>query len=64
MHINNMMSPSSLAHRTFAIVAAVGGVAMGAGKMIKGGIDKRNARNRQEAAKDQMEKQMDEYMNQ
>jgi len=59
-----MMSPSGLAHRTFAVVALVGSVAMGAGKMIKGGIDKRNARKRQEAAKDQMDKQMEEYMNQ
>ena len=48
---------------TFSIVA-VAGLAMGAGKMIKGGIDKSAAKKKQAAAKDQMDKQMDEYKNQ
>ena len=63
MHINNMMSPGRLAHRTFTIVA-VAGLAIGAAKLIKGGIDKSKARKRQAAAKDQMDKDMDTYMNQ
>ena len=37
---------------------------MGATKLIKGGIDKSNAKKRQAAAKEKMEKEMDEYMNQ
>jgi hypothetical protein len=48
---------------SFTIVA-VAGLAMGAGKMIKGGIDKSKAKKRQAAAKEKMDKQMDEYMNQ
>lgn len=63
MYMNNMMSPSRLAHRTFTVVA-VAGLAIGAAKMIKGGIDKSKAKKKQAAAKDQMDKQMDEYMNQ
>ena len=47
---------------TFAIVGV--GLAMGAGKLIKGGIDKGAAKKRQAAAKEKMEKEMDEYMNQ
>tara|TARA_R110002096_G_scaffold137097_2_gene290183 strand:- start:2331 stop:2960 length:630 start_codon:yes stop_codon:yes gene_type:complete len=57
------MSPTRLAHRTFTVVA-VAGLAIGAAKMIKGGIDKSKAKKKQAAAKDQMDKQMDEYMNQ
>ena len=45
-------------------VVAVAGLAMGAAKMIKGGIDKSKAKKRQAAAKEQMDAQMDEYMNQ
>jgi len=48
---------------SFTIVA-VAGLAMGAAKMIKGGIDKSKAKKKQAAAKEQMDKQMDEYMNQ
>ena len=47
---------------SFAIVGV--GLAIGAGKLIKGGIDKSAAKKRQEAAKQKMEKEMDEYMNQ
>lgn len=66
MHINNFMSPSRLANRTFAIVAAVGvglKVAGGIGKMIKGGADKRKAMKANAAAKEQMEKDKEKYMN-
>tara|TARA_R110001599_G_scaffold332604_3_gene548125 strand:- start:269 stop:910 length:642 start_codon:yes stop_codon:yes gene_type:complete len=63
MHINNFMSPTRLAHRTFAVVA-VAGLAIGAAKMIKGGIDKSKAKKKQAAAKDQMEADMETYMNQ
>jgi len=48
---------------SFTIVA-VAGMAMGAAKMIKGGIDKSKAKKKQAAAKEKMDKQMDEYMNQ
>ena len=57
------MSPTRLAHRTFAVVA-VAGLAIGAAKMIKGGIDKSKAKKKQAAAKDQMEADMETYMNQ
>ena len=43
---------------------AVAGLALGAGKLIAGGIAKKKAKKRQAAAKEQMDKQMDEYMNQ
>ena len=49
---------------TFAIVATVAGVGMGVGKLIKGGIDKSAAKKRQDAAREQMEADMEEYMNQ
>ena len=45
-------------------VVAIAGLAMGAGKLIAGGISKKKAKKRQAAAKEQMDKQMDEYMNQ
>ena len=45
-------------------VVAVAGLAMGAAKMIKGGIDKKKAKKKQAAAKDQMETDMETYMNQ
>jgi len=48
---------------TFTAVA-ITGAALGAAKMIKGGIDKSRARKRQNAAKEQLEAQMDDYMNQ
>lgn len=48
---------------SFAVVA-IAGATLGAAKMIKGGIDKSKARKRQNAAKEQLEAQMDEYMNQ
>ena len=48
---------------TFTAVA-IAGATLGAAKMIKGGIDKSKARKRQNAAKEQLEAQMDEYMNQ
>ena len=48
---------------TFTAVAVAGAV-LGAGKMIKGGFDKSKARKRQNAAREQLEAQMDEYMNQ
>ena len=57
------MSPTRLAHRTFTVVA-VAGLAIGAAKMIKGGIDKSKAKKKQAAAKDQMEADMETYMNQ
>ena len=41
-----------------------GGLALGAAKMIVGGVQKRNAKKKQADAKAQMDKQMDEYMNQ
>jgi len=41
-----------------------GGLALGAAKLIAGGISKGKAKKRQAAAKEQMDKQMDEYMNQ
>ena len=43
---------------------AVAGLALGAGKLIAGGIAKKKAKKRQAAAKEQMDAQMDEYMNQ
>jgi hypothetical protein len=48
---------------SFTIVA-VAGLAMGAGKLVAGGIQKKKARKRQDAARQQMESQMDEYLNQ
>ena len=48
---------------SFTIVA-VAGLALGAAKMIKGGIDKSKAKKKQAAAKEQMVKDMDTYMNQ
>ena len=48
---------------TFTVVA-IAGATLGAAKMIKGGVDKSKARKRQNAAKEQLEAQMDEYMNQ
>jgi len=45
-------------------VVAIAGATLGAAKMIKGGVDKSKARKRQNAAKDQLEAQMDDYMNQ
>ena len=48
---------------SFSIVA-VAGLALGAAKMIKGGIDKSKAKKKQAAAKEQMDKDMDTYMNQ
>jgi len=57
------MSPARLAHRTFTVVA-VAGLAIGAFKMIKGGVDKSKAKKKQAAAKEQMEADMDTYMNQ
>ena len=48
---------------SFTIVA-IAGLAMGAGKMIKGGIDKGAAKKRQAAAKKQMDADMEKYMNQ
>ena len=45
-------------------VVAIAGAALGAAKMIKGGMDKSKARKRQNAAKEQLEAQMDDYMNQ
>jgi len=45
-------------------VVAIAGTALGAAKMIKGGVDKSKARKRQNAAKEQLEAQMDDYMNQ
>ena len=41
-----------------------GGLALGAAKMIVGGVQKKKAKKRQAEAKAQMDKQMDEYMNQ
>ena len=43
-------------------VVAVAGLALGAGKLIGGAISKKKAKKRQAEAKDQMNKQMDEYM--
>ena len=43
---------------------AVAGLALGAGKLIAGGIAKKKAKKRQAEAKEQMDAQMDEYMNQ
>jgi len=63
INYNGMMSPNNHLDRTFSLVA-IGGLAMGAGKLIAGGISKKKAKKRQAAAKDQMDKQMDEYMNQ
>ena len=63
MYINNWMSPSSLAQRTFTVVA-VAGLAVGAGKLIAGGIKKSKAKKKQAAAKKQMDQDMDKYMNQ
>tara|TARA_R100001129_G_C5303463_1_gene243133 strand:+ start:672 stop:1283 length:612 start_codon:yes stop_codon:yes gene_type:complete len=48
---------------TFTAVA-IAGAALGAAKMIKGGMDKSKARKRQNAAREQLEAQMDDYMNQ
>ena len=47
---------------SFTIVAAAG-LAMGAGKLIAGGIQRKKAKKRQDAAKEQMEKNVDKYMN-
>ena len=44
-------------------VVAIAGATLGAAKMIKGGMDKSKARKRQNAAKEQLEAQMDDYMN-
>tara|TARA_R110000824_G_scaffold43033_1_gene126031 strand:- start:160 stop:777 length:618 start_codon:yes stop_codon:yes gene_type:complete len=41
-----------------------GGLALGAAKMIVGGVQKKKAKKKQAEAKAQMDKQMDEYMNQ
>jgi hypothetical protein len=41
-----------------------GGLALGATKLIVGGVQKRNAKKKQADAKAQMDAQMDEYMNQ
>ena len=62
MYINNFMSPSFVMQRTFTIVAAAG-LAMGGAKLIAGGIQRKNAKKRQDAAKEQMEKNVDKYMN-
>jgi len=48
---------------SFTIVS-VAGLAMGAGKLIAGGVQKKKAKKRQDAARQQMESQMDEYLNQ
>ena len=47
---------------SFTIVAAAG-LAMGAGKLIAGGMQRSKAKKRQAAAKDQMDKNVDKYMN-
>ena len=47
---------------SFTIVAAAG-LAMGAGKLIAGGIQRKKAKKRQDAAKEQMDANMDKYMN-
>ena len=47
---------------SFTIVA-VAGLAMGGAKLIAGGIQRKNAKKRQDAAKEQMEKNVDKYMN-
>ncbi len=47
---------------SFTIVA-VAGLAMGGAKLIAGGIQKKKAKKRQDAAKEQMEKNVDKYMN-
>ena len=47
---------------SFTIVAAAG-LAMGAGKLIAGGIQRKKAKKRQDAAKEQMEANVDKYMN-
>ena len=61
INLNGMMSPTNHMERTFTVVA-IAGLAMGAAKMIKGGIDKKKAKKEQAAAKEKMDRQMDEYM--
>ena len=46
---------------SFTIVAAAG-LAMGAGKMIAGGVQTKKAKKRQQEAKDQMDKDVEKYM--
>ena len=47
---------------SFTIVA-VAGLAMGGAKLIAGGMQRNKAKKRQDAAKEQMEKNVDKYMN-
>ena len=61
MHINNFMSPSRLAQRTWGMAAVTAG--LGIAKAIKGGADKRAAKKANEEAKARMEKDREAYMN-
>lgn len=63
INLNGVMSPNNHMDRTFTVVA-VAGLAIGAAKMIKGGIDKKDAKDKQTLAKEQMEIDMETYMNQ
>ena len=64
IHINNMMSPSRLAQRSWGMVAVAGVKLVGeVGKGIKANAEKRKAKEENEKAKIEMDKAMDKYRN-
>ena len=64
IHINNMMSPSRLAQRSWGLVAVAGVKLVGeVGKGIKANSEKRKAKKANKQAKVEMDKAMDKYRN-